>query len=196
MNSPGGKHVDWQGAFVALRGALHRKRVHRWLPRYSGWWGCWYDGFRHRVEWRPRRGIFVSERIGRADQSAGILPPLKQWEWPEMKKRIPKDAMGDAKHRAPMESAYFSEFMSLLEHMAMLKYDDGSKREVGWITITTRGDAWVVTVKDPDGACELRVIAATLDKALEDAAMLVSADDCPWVEDPFLRAKKAKTRKS
>lgn len=112
-----------------------------------------------------------------------------------MKKRVAKAASGDAKNLAPLDSVYFSDMLSLLEHCAVVKYDDGEPRETGWITIKTKGNAWVVQVKDPDGGCSIDVIGETLDKALEDAAKLITCDECPWMTDVFLRARKKPGKK-
>lgn len=112
-----------------------------------------------------------------------------------MKKRQAKSVMGDANHLAPLESERLRDCLSLVEHCAVRKYDDGDPRETGWITIKTQGAAWIVQVKDPDGCCSFSAVGETLDKALETAALLLSCDEAPWEPDTFLAAAAARKRK-
>lgn len=99
----------------------------------------------------------------------------------------------DSQHLAAMETTRFADVMSLVEHCALLKYEDGSPRQPGWITIKTNGSAWTIQVKDPDTACSFAAVADTLDKAVETAALLLSCDDAPWERDRFLVDQQAKT---
>jgi len=112
-----------------------------------------------------------------------------------MKKRQAKSAMGDSNHLAPMETNRFADMLSLVEHCAVRKYDDGEPRETGWVTIKTQGAAWCVQVKDPDGCCSFTAVGETLDKALETAALLLSCDEAPWEPDAFLAQAAARKKK-
>jgi hypothetical protein len=112
-----------------------------------------------------------------------------------MRKRQAKSVMGDANHLAPMESSRFTDLLSLVEHMAVKKYDDGDPRETGWITIKTQGAAWAVQVKDPDACCSFTAVGETLDKALETAALLLSCDEAPWEPDSWLAAAASRRAK-
>lgn len=113
-----------------------------------------------------------------------------------MKKRIAKGALeGDAKHLAPVETNRFSDLMSLVEHCAIRKYDDGESREPGWFTVKTQGSAWLVQVKDPDGAVSFSAVGQTLDAALETAALLLACDEAPWEPDRFLAQQRAAQKK-
>lgn len=113
-----------------------------------------------------------------------------------MKRRVAQKVLADATHLASQDTVPFMDYPALVQHCTVMKYDDGETREPGWITIKTKGAAWVVSVKDPDGCCGIDVIGETLDKALSDADKLISADDCPWVPDPWMSARKAKGKKS
>lgn len=113
-----------------------------------------------------------------------------------MKKRIAKGALdGDVKHLAPVESNIFTNLMPLVEHCAIRRYDDGEQREPGWFTVKTQGSAWVVQVKDPDGAVSFSAVGQTLDNALETAALLLACDEAPWEPDRFLAGQKATGKK-
>jgi hypothetical protein len=99
------------------------------------------------------------------------------------------------KHLAAVESEVFRDLMPLVEHCSHREYDDGSAREVGWITIKTTGAAWVVQVKDPDSASSFSAVGDTLDKALQTAALLLSCDEAPWEPDTWLAQARAKKLK-
>jgi hypothetical protein len=109
-----------------------------------------------------------------------------------VKKKTAPAAGSLGRHLAPIETNLLKDHMALVEHMAVTRYDDQDPREIGWITIKTVGAAWQVQVKDPDTGNSFAVIAETLDKAIDAAALLLSCDDAPWAPDAFLKAKKKK----
>jgi len=98
-------------------------------------------------------------------------------------------------HTAAMETETFRDLMPLVEHCALVRYDDGDQRVPGWITIKVQGAAWVVQVKDPDAGVSFAAVAETLDKALETAALLLACDEAPWEDDRWLKQQKAAKRK-
>lgn len=113
-----------------------------------------------------------------------------------MKRRQALTGPDGAKHLVAMETELFKDLLPLVEHCGVRQYDDGEAREVGWFTIKTQGAAWVVQVKDPDSACSFSVVASTLDKALETAALLLACDEAPWEPDAFLAGAKARKKKA
>lgn len=108
------------------------------------------------------------------------------------KKSAAAAAGGDARQLANVVSKTFEGLAPLVEHCAVVRYDDGDPRETGWITIKTIGAAWSVQVKDPDSGNSFQFVSETLDKALEGAALLLACDDAPWQPDAFLKRKKGK----
>ena len=112
-----------------------------------------------------------------------------------MKKKAAKTAEGQGKYLAPVETEFLKELMSLIEHCCCRAYDDGDPREPGWVTIKTSGAAWVVQVKDPDSAMSFSAVGATVDKALETAALLLGCDEAPWEPDQWLAANAARKKK-
>lgn len=124
-----------------------------------------------------------------------LRAPCVSWDWPNMKRRSAKVGSGGDKHLAAMETTHFSQLMALVEHCALRQYDDGEPRDPGWVTIKTQGAAWVVQVKDPDGACSFSAVAETLDKALETATLLLACDEAPWEPDRFLATARSKNKK-
>lgn len=110
-----------------------------------------------------------------------------------IKKRLVANT--DVQHLASVECDLFTQHMSLVEHCALRKYDDGTDREPGWFTVKVTGAAWVVQVKDPDSCTSFSAVADTLDKALDTAALLLACDEAPWEHDTWLAKSKADKKK-
>lgn len=177
------------------RWRLHGKRPSRWLPKGRGTFKVGVGRFKFALDFCYGKGIWVRERETAA--TCGTTCALVHyWPEPSMKKRIAKGALdGDVKHLAPVESNIFTNLMPLVEHCAIRRYDDGEQREPGWFTVKTQGSAWVVQVKDPDGAVSFSAVGQTLDNALETAALLLACDEAPWEPDRFLAGQKATGKK-
>jgi len=173
--------------------SLHRVRPRRWMPQgtahfrvamgdrvyhlTSEWWvGIWLSAITWRGDCpRARSGARVSV----------VRPNVKR-------KDAAAAAGGDAQHVARMECETFKDLMPLVEHCAIVRYEDKSQRVPGWFTVKTLGAAWVVQIKDPDSGNSFQFVAESIDKALEGAALLLACDDAPWQPDAFLKAQKRK----
>lgn len=101
----------------------------------------------------------------------------------------------DLKHLAALETVLFGDRLSLVEHMALLQYEDGTPRLPGWITMKTQGAAWQVQVKDPDSCSSFAAVAPTLDGAIDTACLLLACDDAPWEADKWLTDALARSKK-
>jgi len=112
-----------------------------------------------------------------------------------MKRRTVSSCGPDAVHAAPVESTILGQCHSLIAHCATTRYEDGSSRKCGWMTIGTNGSAWTVTVKEPDVCASMRVTAPTLDEALLEMSVLLEADNAPWEQDPWLQARAPRKKK-
>lgn len=176
---------------------LRRSRVrpHRWLPK--GWSEFYLKCRSTYFTLRARSWLGIALIT---EWEPGSLPdlgvsPRRQWEYPAMgiKKRTVQ--VQDSQHLAAVESTYLTHLLPLVEHCALLKYDDGTPRLPGWFTIKTNGASWIVQVKDPDSCCSFNAVGETLDKALETAALLLSCDSAPWERDRFLVDSQARTKK-
>jgi len=110
-------------------------------------------------------------------------------------KKVKRAERASVRHLAALESEMFRDHMPIVEHMAMLQYDDGEPRRVGWITMRTIGSAWQVVVKDPDGCASFTAVGKTLDEALDTAALLLGSEEAPWEPDTWLEKDAAKTKK-
>jgi len=98
-------------------------------------------------------------------------------------------------HLAPLDGRALSLFPNLVSHCAVIRYEDGTARQAGWFTLKTQGTQWVISIKDPDAACQLTAIAGTLDDALALADLLLGSDDAPWEPDRFLGQRQGSTKK-
>lgn len=143
----------------------------------------------------PWHGIHLDAVYARSAVGPGHDTAILVWDRPSMaikKKQVQKT---DVAHLAAVETTLFNEHMSLVEHMALRKYDDGSDREPGWITIKVSGAAWVVQVKDPDSCQSFSAVGDTLDKAIGTASLLLACEEAPWEPDAWLSAAKSKKKK-
>lgn len=173
--------------------SLHRVRPRRYLPRSNCTFlvccGDWI--YRLRSEWWVGISLAALRRRG-----AVVASGVHEWRSiprPTVKKKAAAAAAGDgARHVAAMETTKFADLLPLVEHCALVRYDDGDTRVPGWITIKTLGAAWVVQIKDPDSANSFQFVSDTLDKALDGAALLLACDDAPWQPDAFLKKSKSK----
>lgn len=168
-------------------------RPRKWVSKGGGKFKLITGKSKILLTWVPRYGLAVT---GVERWSDGPIPHfVPDWtrglKWMK-KKKVKGDASGSV-HSAAMESTLFSGLHSLVAHCATTRYEDGDQRQVGWITITTQGPTWRVTVKDPDSAASFVVTAPTLDEALTMASLLLEADDAPWAHDKWL-AKGAKKK--
>jgi hypothetical protein len=113
-----------------------------------------------------------------------------------MKKRAPQATQGAGpEHLAAMETRVFGDLGNITAHCAVVRYEDGSPRQPGWVTMRTLGGAWQVTAKEPDAGCQLVSVANTLDDALAQLDLLLGAEDAPWELDPWARTKAAQKDK-
>jgi hypothetical protein len=116
-------------------------------------------------------------------------------EWPDMGIKKRENKAKDLKHLAAVETTIFTDRLSLVEHCALLQYEDGSPRQPGWFTVKTQGAAWVVQVKDPDTLSSFSAVAPTLDQALDTASLLLACDDAPWEADRWLADAASRAKK-
>jgi hypothetical protein len=134
--------------------------------------------------------------ITRVDGVTSLWGDLDSYGDLIMKKRMPRQEDGNVPaHLAAMESDLFSKLQPIVMHCAETRYDDGTVRVPGWITVKTMGSAWVLDIKDPDTCSRLTVVQSTLDDAMALASLLLEAEEAPWEHDQWLAATKAKKKK-
>jgi len=107
-------------------------------------------------------------------------------------KKVRRSETAAVKHLVPMETEAFRSWMALVEHTALLQYEDGSPRVPGWFTVMTRGSAWCVTVKDPDSCSTFTAVGKTLDEAFDTANLLLGTEEAPREPDQWLSQRQRK----
>jgi len=181
---------------ILLAWKLHGKRPCRWIPKGKSEFFVWWCRRRWTFLTFRRRFHLLSTCAEWIEQPRGAGPEKVFQRMPSMKKKVSKAVMGDARHRAPVETELLKDCLPLIEHCAVVKYDDNDPREPGWITIKTQGAAWIVQVKDPDSCTSFSIVGETLDKALQSAALLLACDEAPWEPDSWLASSAAKKKKA
>lgn len=112
-----------------------------------------------------------------------------------LKKKVKSDQVGDVTNLAAVETKVLLRFRGLVEHLAIVRYADGTLRQPGRMTISVQGSSWQVEVKDPDTCSFIRVVQASLDEALQLANQLVMAEETAWEVDQWAMERAAKKKK-
>ena len=148
------------------------------------------------ISYLPFTGFFVDGVWTREVVAGRAVEQLVETRRrPSMKKVKVKEAAA-VKHLAALETEMFSDYMPILEHLALLCYDDGTPRKPGFLMIWTDGAAWRAIMKDNDAKAKLPVMAKTVDDLFDALALLLASEDCPWEpDDQAARIAEHKKRK-
>lgn len=176
--------------------AVLGKRPRQWLRQEGSWlalkWGCkvlnvWYE------PWWGWSVFDLITFVGTEVRDVIYFPELGAM----MKRRSVGAAAEGSKHThlAPVESDILSSCPNVIAHCAVTRYDDGTPRQPGWVTVKTMGSAWVLEAKDPDAAARVTATGDSLDNALALLELLLGAEEAPWESDPWLRQRSAKSKK-
>lgn len=165
---------------------LHIRRPWQWLPKRPSFFFVRVKLARFLLTWKPFAGMAVTARWDKYRDVRDTPPASCEMEFPAMAIRRRETKAKDIKHLAPVESRIMDGLLSLVEHMCLLQYEDGTPRLPGWITLKSQGAAWCCQIKDPDSCSSFAAVGSTLDQALETAALLLSCDDAPWEADKWL----------
>lgn len=189
MRDPmGNKVMHWRRGWCA-------KKVGQWLPR-SGEKMIRVVGPRHwlLVQWLPREGYWVvaSGEVGKPYTQPFYFNPRYQGD--AMKRRQaarPGDTVIPA---LPSASVHWPKLPAIREFISATKYDDGTPRTPGYITVRNRVTMYEVTMYDPDGAARICTRAPKLDDALSLMEQLLGVEDAPWEHDRYLAEQQAKQK--
>jgi len=105
-------------------------------------------------------------------------------------RKVKREDQASVKHLVAMESNLFKEHMGILEHLALLQYEDATPRVPGLLMVSTRGSAWYVTLKDPDSCMQLTVLGVTLDDALDALQVHLGSENPPWEPDTYAMSRR------
>lgn len=95
---------------------------------------------------------------------------------------------GSGLQPASSQSTYLAPFADLLAFLSSPCWPDGSKRELGSLSIAVTAGRWSVRVKDPNGKRYAYLTGQTIDEALEAVEKGLGSDQMDWREDkPFGR---------
>ncbi len=78
---------------------------------------------------------------------------------------------------------YLSPFVNVLEFLSSLSGPEGSKREVGSLSLTTKDGKWSIRVKAPTQKAYAYVTAAGLDECLELVERGLGDGSLDWRKD-------------
>jgi len=93
-------------------------------------------------------------------------------------------------HLAAIETEVLGRVPQIVAHLTHIKYDDGSPRQNGTITIRVRGTTWSVEARDWNAAARLVASATTCDDAFALMDLLLGSDNAPWEADRYLAEQK------
>lgn len=102
-------------------------------------------------------------------------------------KKVKLADRASVRHLAAMETELFRDLLPIIEHLALLQYEDGSPRQGGFLMLWTEGSSWRVLLKDKDAGAKLPLVGRTVDEVLGLLALHLGADDCPWEPDSTAR---------
>lgn len=112
-----------------------------------------------------------------------------------MKKRVQgtSDSRGPL-HLAAVETECLRAFGQIVAHLTVMRYDDGSPRRPGTVTLRTLGPTWQAEARDYDAGLRLRVIGDEVDTVLLMLDALLGSDDAPWEPDEYLQGRVGKKK--
>lgn len=169
---------------------LHR--VRRFYPR--GWF-----------ELRVRRGPYLYRLVHRP--YVGLIhdawaydPPYASFlcpHWVEVGETWMKQVQLSKGLEVPAtlastSSGLLSACPLLIAHCAALRFDDGTPRRPGWLTITTQSSSWKASVKCPNAGASFSVLAPSVDDMLGMVELLLETDAAPWERDEWLQKNSKK----
>lgn len=113
-------------------------------------------------------------------------------------KRVNLDRKADAVvpvHLAAVESVVLEKLPEIISHLTHTRYEDGTPRQTGTVTLRTRGSSWCAEARDFDACARLICVANSADDALALLDLLLGSDNAPWEPDRFLLEKQPKKPK-
>lgn len=170
-------------------------RPNRWAPgRWQGWEmirggvklsGGTRRGFGTAVTSAVINGVFCK-----------LIPISYYGDLQVLQRRKVADGQGEGVlSAADLTYKPLSKLASVISHLALTKYEDGTARQPGKLRIETKGALWVVSLEDVDAAAVLRVNAPTFSEALQHANLLLESPDTLWEPAPWLRQPEGRKRK-
>lgn len=148
--------------------------------------------------WRPHIGMSVVATCPFGEQEWSQVPNVPLKRGAAVKRRQIAKAEGIPLPAASIAGKTLVKFPRFLEHMTATAYDDGTIRVPGYCWLSTRGQAWILTLFDVDGCARLPLVANSVDEVFAMAEAMLGAEDAPWQLDQFMldRSNQKKKKKS
>jgi len=164
------------------------KRVCRWAPMgtYS-FWVLTGTGYL-RIASRPYRGLLVTEGWSFGASGSPARGTRLWTRWRTDVKKVKLSDRASVKHLAAMETEYLKDSLAVVEHLAMLQYEDGTPRQTGYLGVWSVGMTWFVRIQDKDADASLTCEGRTLDEALDNLTLQLGSENAPW--EPNQRKKR------
>lgn len=183
--------IHWSGKWCLGR---RSKKTPRWVGGHNREFTLLGPGVRMVWSYRRFQGMALLG-ISRSRDGGRSWVVIRREEYPDMKKRKPAGEGPSARHLASLDPPYEPGLLPLVEHCALLQYDEGEPRKPGKFFVEVMGTAWRVMVKDPDTKTQFTAVGLTLAAALEAAALFLACDDAPWEPDVFALERDGKKKK-
>lgn len=141
-------------------------------PRHQ-WCGQCYSNVRGRTNHSGHRGY----RAACPRKDGGQLALTKPAQ---------SGANGSGSQLANSQSTYLVLFSDLMAFLSCPSWGDGSRRELGTLSIAVTAGRWSGRLKDPNGKRYAYLTALTIDELLEGLEKGLATDTLDWREDkPF-----------
>lgn len=189
MNKKG--EIKWNGK---VKWNLRKVKQRQWVGKKSRTLTVLGPLVKVTLSYVKFKGICVLG-VSRAARAGAPYVTVRRMEWPSVKKRPAAGVAPSGRNLASLDPGPLAPVSPLVDHCALLQYDEGDPRKPGKFFVETQGTAWKVTVKDQDTCTQFTTVGATLWAALEAAALLLACDDAPWEPDVWALEKAKKNKK-
>lgn len=98
-------------------------------------------------------------------------------------------------HLASLDTVVLKACPHVVQHLAVIRYDDGTPRRPGRMFVETVGAFYKLILKDQQTGLEMILSAPTLDDVLALADLMLASDTPPWQPDPFARGQQGSGKK-
>lgn len=102
---------------------------------------------------------------------------------------------GGVFHLASLDTAVLKACPHVVQHLAVVRYDDGTPRRPGRLFLETVGAFYKLILKDQETGLEMVLSAPTIDDVFALADLMLASDTPPWQPDPFARQHASGSKK-
>lgn len=102
---------------------------------------------------------------------------------------------GGPTHLASLDTVVLKACPHVVQHLAVVRYDDGTPRRPGRLFLETVGAFFKLILKDQEAGLEMILSAPTIDDVFALADLMLASDTPPWQPDPFARDRASGAKK-